>query len=323
MRAVTTTEFGDVDVLRLTEVPTPTAGPGELRLQVAASGVNRADLLQRRGYYPPPPGISDIIGLEVSGTVDQVGDGVTGWSAGDAATALIAGGGYAEYVTLPAGQAAPLPPGVGLVESAAVIETAATVASNLAEAGLKAGEWCLVHGGAGGIGTFAIPYAKALGAFVATTVGSPAKAEVCRRLGADVVVDYHDDWAAPIREATGGHGIDVLLDIIGAKYLDDNVRLLARHGRMVVIGLQGGRKGTLDLNRLLTKNASVTATSLRLRPVAEKVAIIRLVVDQVWPLFASGALQVPPLKLFPIDQVAAAHSYLDSGAHVGKVVLTW
>jgi putative PIG3 family NAD(P)H quinone oxidoreductase len=323
MRAVTTTGPGDVDVLHLTEVPTPEAAPGEVRIKVAAAGVNRADLLQRRGYYPPPPGISDVIGLEVSGTVDQLGQGAQGWAVGDPVVAILAGGGYAEYAVAPAGQCAPLPPGVGLVEAAGVIEVAATVVSNLGEAGLKAGEWFLVHGGAGGIGSFAIPYAKALGAQVATTVGSPEKAEFCRGLGADVALDYHGDWAAGLKEATGGRGADVILDIIGAKYLEDNIRSLARRGRLVVIGLQGGRKATLDLNALLTKNAVVTATSLRFRPVPEKCAVVTAVVEQVWPLFADGTLQVPPQRHFPVADVAAAHAYLDSGRHVGKVLLVF
>jgi putative PIG3 family NAD(P)H quinone oxidoreductase len=321
MRAVTTTGPGDIDVLQLTNVPTPEAGPGEVRIKVAAAGINRADLLQRRGFYPPPPGISDIIGLEISGTIDQVGAGVTGWKVGQPTVAILAGGGYAEYAVAPAGQCAPLPPGVGLIEAAGVIEVAATVVSNLDEVGLAAGETFLVHGGAGGIGTFAIPYAKALGARVLTTVGSDQKADYCKRIGADVAIDYHGDWPAAVAQATGGRGCDVIIDIMGAKYLEDNVAALARRGRLVVIGLQGGRKGTLNLNQLLTKNALITATSLRFRPVAEKTAVIASMVAQVWPMYEKGILRVPPQQWFPIAEVAKAHAHLDSGSHIGKVVL--
>jgi putative PIG3 family NAD(P)H quinone oxidoreductase len=321
MRAITVTEPGDVDVLRLSEVPTPSPGPGEVRLKVAAAGVNRADLLQRRGFYPPPAGITDIIGLEVSGTVDALGPEAGGWQVGDEAVAILAGGGYAEYAVVPAGQCAPLPPGVGLVAAAGVAEVAATVVSNLGEAGLKAGETFLVHGGAGGVGSFAIQYAKALGAIVVATAGTPAKADLCRSLGADQVLDYHADWAAGLKEATAARGADVILDIMGAKYLEDNVRSLARGGRLIVIGLQGGRKGTLDLNALLTRNGTVHATSLRYRPVAEKAAIMAEVQAKAWPLFASGQLQLPPQRQFPLAEAGAAHSYLDSGAAVGKAVL--
>ncbi|MDR1512030.1 MAG: NAD(P)H-quinone oxidoreductase [Propionibacteriaceae bacterium] len=321
MRAITLSGAGDIDVLQVGQAPTPTAGPGQVRIKVAAAGVNRADLLQRRGFYPPPKGESDILGLEISGVVDQVGAGVGEWRVGDEVVAILAGGGYAEYAKAPAGQCAPLPPGVGLVEAAGVIEVAATVVSNFDEVGLAAGEWCLVHGGAGGVGTFAIPYAKALGAKVATTAGSQAKLDCCRALGADVAVDYHTDWAAAVREATGGRGVDVILDIIGAKYLDDNVGLLARRGRLVVIGLQGGRKATLDLNRVLTKSAVITATSLRFRPTEEKSAVMRSVVARAWPLFATGALRVAPQQLFSFEDVAKAHAHLDTGAHIGKAVL--
>jgi putative PIG3 family NAD(P)H quinone oxidoreductase len=323
MRAVTTTGPGEIEVLQLTDVPTPEAGTGEVRIQVAAAGVNRGDLLQRRGFYPPPAGVTDIMGLEVSGTIDQVGPGVTTWQVGDTVAAILAGGGYGEYAVAPSGQCAPLPPGVSLIETAGIIEVAATVVSNLDEVKLAPGETFLVHGGAGGIGSFAIPYAKSLGARVLTTVGSKEKADYCLAIGADVALDYHGDWPAGIADATGGRGCDVILDIMGAKYLEANVRALARRGRLVVIGLQGGRKGTLDINALLTRNALVTATSLRFRPVAEKSAIIESVVAKVWPLYGTGALRVPPEQLFPVADVALAHAYLDSGANIGKVILTF
>ncbi|MDR1213443.1 MAG: NAD(P)H-quinone oxidoreductase [Propionibacteriaceae bacterium] len=323
MRAITVSQPGGPEVLQLGEVPTPQPGPGELRIAVQAVGVNRADLLQRRGYYPPPPGISDIIGLEVSGLVDAVGPGVEDWRVGQAAVALIAGGGYAEYVVAPAGQCAAPPPGLDLTQAAGLVEVAATVVSNLTRVGLAADEVFLVHGGAGGIGSFAIPYAKALGAQVLTTAGSPAKAEHCRQLGADAAFDYHGAWASEARAASQGHGCDVILDIIGAKYLEANVSLLARHGRLVVIGLQGGRKGTLDINQLLTKSASLSATSLRYSPAAEKAAVMRQLETQVWPLYTSGTLPLMPQTVFPIEQAAAAHARLDSDDHIGKVVLVW
>jgi NADPH:quinone reductase-like Zn-dependent oxidoreductase len=236
--------------------------------------------------------------------------------------ALLAGGGYAEFAVVPAGQCAPVPSGVSLVEAGAIMETAATVVSNFDHIGVTAGETILIHGGAGGIGSFAIPYAKHLGLTVITTIGDAAKAAHVHAVGADVVLDYHDDWAQGVREATAGRGVDAILDIIGAKYLEANLSALARGGRMVVIGLQGGTKATLDLNRLLTKAATITATSLRFRPLADKARIVRQVVERVWPLFESGEIPLPPIRTFPLAEAGAAHEYLDSGVSVGKVVLT-
>ena len=321
MRIVDVTAPGGAENLSLAEAPTPVAGPDELVIAVTAAGVNRADLLQRQGFYPPPPGASEVIGLEVSGHVHEIGEGVEGWTVGDPCVALLAGGGYAEYVAVPAGQVVVPPPVVDLVSAAGVIEVPATVASNFEHVHLAAGETVLIHGGAGGIGTFAIQYAKALGARVLTTAGSPSKLELCRELGADVALDYHDDWPAAVREATGGRGVDVILDVMGAKYLEPNVDSLAPDGRLVVIGLQGGRKGTLDLNRLLVKRATVTATSLRGRPVEQKAAIARLVAERVWPLIASGRIKPAPETRFPLDRVADAHRRLDSGSNTGKVIL--
>ena len=321
MRIVDVTAPGGPENLTIAEAPVPTAGPGELVIAVTAAGINRADLLQRQGFYPPPPGASEVIGLEVSGHVHEIGDGVTGWTVGDPCVALLAGGGYAEYVALPAGQAIAPPPGIDLITAAGVIEVAATVASNFEHVRLSEGETVLIHGGAGGIGTFAIQYARALGARVLTTAGSPAKLELCRSLGADVAIDYHDDWPAAVRAATDGRGVDVILDVMGAKYLEPNVAALAPDGRLVVIGLLGGRKGTLDLNRLLTKRATVTATSLRGRPVEQKAAIARSVAERVWPLIASGQIKPAPETRFPLEQVAEAHRYLESGEHTGKVIL--
>ena len=323
MQAITTDGFGAEDVLRLEELPTPAPGAGELLIEVVASGVNRADLLQRQGHYPPPPGISDVIGLEVSGHVAAVGAGVEGWTPGEPCVALLAGGGYAEYVVVPAGQVAPPPPGVDLVSAAGLIEVAATVSSNLSRVGLAAGETFLVHGGAGGIGTFAIQYAVALGARVLTTAGSDEKLALCRELGADVALDYHDDWPTGVREATDGRGVDVVLDVMGAKYLEPNVAALAPDGRLIVIGLQGGRKGTLDLNALLGKRGTVTATSLRGRPVEQKAAIVADVVRTVWPMVGDGRIRLAPETRFPAEQAAEAHRRLASGENTGKVLLTW
>ncbi|MEA5117933.1 MAG: NAD(P)H-quinone oxidoreductase, partial [Propionicimonas sp.] len=321
MRIVDVTASGGPENLILSEAPIPTAGSGEVVIAVTAAGVNRADLLQRQGFYPPPPGASEVIGLEVSGHIHELGPGVEGWTAGDACVAVLAGGGYAEYVAVPAGQVIPPPPGIDLVTAAGLIEVAATVVSNFDHVRLTAGETVLLHGGAGGIGTFAIQYARALGARVLVTAGTPAKLTLCRSLGADVAIDYHQDWPAAVREATGGRGVDVILDVMGAKYLEANVDALAPDGRLVVIGLQGGRKGTLDLNKLLGKRATVTATSLRGRPAAQKAAICAAVRDRVWPLVASGQLKPAPETRFPLTQVADAHRHLESGDNTGKVVL--
>jgi putative PIG3 family NAD(P)H quinone oxidoreductase len=322
MRIVTVTGPGGPENLVLAEADRPEPGAGGLVVRVRAAGVNRADLLQRQGYYPPPPGTSEVIGLEVSGTVDAIGEGVTGWTVGDECVALLAGGGYAEYVRVPAGQVIPPPPGVDLVSAGGLVEVAATVVSNFDHVRLASGETVLIHGGAGGIGTFAIQYAKALGARVLVTAGSAEKLDLCRRLGADAAIDYHDDWASAVSEATGGKGVDVILDVMGAKYLEANVAALAMDGRLVVIGLQGGRKGTLDLNRLLTRRATVTATSLRFRPVEQKAAICAAVAERVWPLVASGQIRLAPETRFAFEQVADAHRRLESGENTGKVILT-
>lgn len=320
MRAVTIQSFGGPEVLEITDVPTPVPGPGEVLVRTVAIGVNRADLLQRQGHYPPPQGESELLGLEASGVVEALGEGVDGVRVGDEVVALLAGGGYAEAFVAPAGQVVPVPDGVSLVSAAGLIEVAATVVSNLDVAGLRPGETFLVHGGSGGIGSFAIQYAKALGCTVATTAGSAAKLDYARGLGADVALDYHDDWVAALKEATGG--ADVILDIMGAKYLELNVAALKRGGRMVVIGLQGGVKGTLNLGALLSKNGTISATSLRFRPKDEKAAICVRVRDEVWPLIASGTIQLPKETFIAFDDVRAAHERLASGDNIGKIVLT-
>ncbi len=323
MRAVTVTEPGGPEVLTLSDVPTPTLLPGQLLIRTVAAGVNRADLLQRQGHYPPPKGESEIIGLEVSGHVAEIGEGVEGWTVGDPCVALLAGGGYAEYVAVAAGQVIPPPQGVDLITAGALLEVAATVVSNLDHVRLVPGETFLVHGGAGGIGSFAIQYAHGLGCTVATTAGTPEKLALCRELGAQIALDYHDDWVAALKEATGGRGVDVILDIMGAKYLDANLRSLAVGGRQVTIGLQGGVKGELNLGLLLNKRGTVTATSLRFRPTSEKAAICARVAETVWPLVESGAIRMAGETRFPVEQVRAAHEHLAGGDNVGKVVLTF
>lgn len=322
MKAVVMDAPGGPEMLRIAEVPNPSSGPGEVRVRVVAAGVNRADVLQRQGHYPPPSGVSDVIGLEVSGHVDAVGEGVEGWVVGDPCVALLAGGGYAELVVAPAGQVVRPPAGVDLVTAAALIEVAATVVSNLDQVGLAAGETFLVHGGTGGVGSFAIQYARERGCRVAATAGTPEKLALCRELGADIALDYHDDWVSGLKEATGRRGADVILDIMGAAYLSSNVAALARGGRLVVIGLQGGVKGELNLGVLLGKGASVTATSLRFRPAVEKAAIVARVAETVWPLISDGRIRLAHETRVPIAEVARAHEQL-VGGNVGKLVLTF
>jgi putative PIG3 family NAD(P)H quinone oxidoreductase len=306
------------------ELPDPVAGPGEVVLDVAAAGLNRADLLQRQGHYPPPPGASEIIGMECSGTVAEVGEGVTGWSVGDQACALLAGGGYASRVGVPAGQLLPVPAGVDLVTAAALPEVACTVWSNVfMVAGLKPTETFLVHGGAGGIGTFAIQLAHQLGARVLTTAGTEEKRAACLALGADVAIDYRaQDFVAEAKDATDGRGVDVVLDNMGAKYLARNLDALATEGRLVVIGMQGGTKAEIDLGLLLRKRAAVIGTTLRARPVAEKSAICASVAEHVWPLVAEGLVRPVVHGTVPLEEAAAAHALMESGEHSGKILLT-
>ncbi len=325
MHAITLRGFGRPDVLEWTEVPDPVAGPGEVVVDVVASSVNRADTMQRQGHYPPPPGASEIIGLDCAGRVAELGEGVTGWSVGDEVCALLAGGGYAEKVAVPAAQLLPVPEGVDLVTAGGLPEVACTVWSNVVAAGrLAAGETFLVQGGTSGIGTHAIQVARALGARVAATAGSPERMQRCRELGAEIVVDYHDDVPAELKKATDGHGADVILDNMGAKGLAANLDALAVDGRLLIIGFQGGRKGEIDLNALIAKRGSITAMGLRGRPVDGphgKGAIVAGVRDQVWPMLADGRVRPVVHATFPMDRAADAHRALDAGGVVGKLLL--
>ena len=321
MYAITVREPDGPDVLEWAEVPDPVAGPGEVVIDVVASAVNRADLLQRQGHYPPPPGASEIIGLECAGRIAALGEGVTGWSVGDEVCALLAGGGYAERVAVPAGQVMPVPEGVDLLTAATLPEVAATVWSNVfMVAHLQPGETLLVHGGAGGIGTFAIQLATALGARVFATAGSPAKLDLCRELGAEI--DYREpDFGEEVRRATDGRGADVVLDNMGASYLGRNVAALATSGRLVVIGMQGGTKGELDLGVLMRSRAAIVAAGLRARPVEEKTAICAAVVEHVWPLVADGRIRTMLNATFPLEEAGAAHALMEEGGHTGKIAL--
>ena len=321
MRAVVTTEPGGPEVLTIGEVADPRPAAGEVVVEVVATAVNRADTLQRRGFYEPPPGATDVIGLECSGRIAELGEGVEGWTVGDEVCALLAGGGYAARVAVPVGQVMPVPAGVSLVEAACLPEVAATVWSNVfMTAHLARGERFLVHGGAGGIGTMAIQLAAARGAEVFTTAGSPEGLELCRSLGASRAISYRDEDFVEVLSEAGG--ADVILDNMGAKYLGRNVTALATAGRLVIIGMQGGAKGELDINALLRKRASVTATSLRGRPVAEKAAICCGVVENVWPLVASGAIRPIVETTMPLEEAGRAHELMEAGGHSGKFLLT-
>lgn len=309
--------------LTVADVPTPTPADDEVLIRVAAAGVNRADLLQRRGLYPPPPGASDILGLEVSGTVAQVGAAVTGFVVGDRVCALLAGGGYAEFVAVPAVQVLGVPAGIDLHEAAAIPEVACTVVSNLVlTARLQPGETLLIHGGSSGIGTHAIQLAKHLGATVAVTARTAEKLDACRALGADILVNYSDEDFVDVVKASGG--ADVILDIIGARYLEGNVAALKSGGRLVIIGMQGGAKGTLNIGALLAKRASVTGTTLRSRPTygpGGKAEVVAATADLVLPLVADGTVKPVVDSTFPLADATAAHARLDSGDAIGKVIL--
>jgi putative PIG3 family NAD(P)H quinone oxidoreductase len=322
-RVVEISRPGPPEVLVPARRPVRPPGAGEVLVRVAAAGVNRPDVMQRLGQYPPPPGASDIPGLEIAGEVVAVGPGVTTWRVGDRVCALVAGGGYAEYCPAPAPQCLPVPKGLGFVEAAALPEAFFTVWTNVFERGrLAAGETLLVHGGTSGIGTTALALARAFGARTLATAGSAEKCAACLRLGASVAINYREqDFVAVVKEKTGGKGVDVVLDIVAGDYVPRNIECLAVEGRLVIIAVQGGVTATVNVLPLMQRRLTVTGSTLRPRTVEEKGAIARALAEKVWPLLESG--QVAPVvhATFPLDEAAAAHRLMESGAHVGKIVL--
>jgi putative PIG3 family NAD(P)H quinone oxidoreductase len=323
MHAVVITEPGGPEVLQWTEVPDPLPGPGEVVIDVAASAVNRADMMQRQGFYPPPKGAPPYPGLECSGTIAAVGEGVTGWQRGDQACALLAGGGYAEKVAVPAGQLLPIPKTTTLIEAAALPETVCTVYSTVfLGARLQQGETLLVHGGSGGIGTTAIQLGRHAGATVAVTAGSQTKLDACRELGADILINYREgDFAEKLLELTGGHGADVILDIIGAGYLSRNLAALAPDGRITNIGLQQGRRAELDFSALMAKRGTIMSTTLRARPAEQKASIVAAVTANVWPLVDAGVIRPVIHSELPMVEAGEAHRIMTASTHTGKIVL--
>ncbi|MFD8718699.1 NAD(P)H-quinone oxidoreductase [Streptomyces sp. NPDC059629] len=323
MHAITIPEPGGPEALVWDEVPDPVPGEGEVLVEVVASAVNRADIMQRQGFYDPPPGASPYPGLECSGRIAALGPGVSGWSVGDEVCALLAGGGYAQKVAVPAGQLLPVPEGLDLRQAAALPEVVCTVWSNVFMIShLRPGETLLVHGGSSGIGTMAIQLGRAIGAKVAVTAGTKEKLDFCAELGADILVNYREqDFVAEVKQATAGAGADVILDNMGAKYLDRNVQALAVNGRLAIIGLQGGARGELNIGALLGKRAAVSATSLRARPLAEKAAIVAAAREHVWPLIAQGHVRPVVDRELPMAEAAQAQRVVEASEHIGKVLL--
>lgn len=323
MRVVVAPEPGGPEALRIETRPIPTPGPGELLVRVHATSVNRPDVLQRQGRYPPPPGASDVLGLDVAGEVAAVGDGVEDWRPGDRVCAVVAGGGYAEYAIVPAPIALPVPEGLSLQEAAAIPEVFATAYDNLIVRGaLAAGETALIHGGASGVGTAAIQLAVRAGARVIATAGSDRKRAACERLGAVAAVDYRGDWVAAVREVCGDAGVDVVLDIVAAPYLGAHLSLLAMEGRLVVIGTQGGRHAEIDLWRVMARRLTVRGSTLRIRTVEQKAAVAAGMRRDVLPGFSDGTLRPVIDRVMPLEEVAAAHAVMEAGEHIGKIVLT-
>ncbi len=324
MQAVEIRQPGGPDVLVPTTRPVPTPAAGDVLIRVAAAGVNRPDVFQRRGRYPPPPGASDLPGLEVAGTVAACGHGVTRWRVGDEVCALLSGGGYAEYAVAPEGQCLPRPAGLSLVEAAALPETCMTVWTNVFERGrLRAGESFLVHGGTSGIGTTAIQFARQAGATVYATAGSDQKCDACVALGATRAVAYKTtDFVDAIREATDGRGVDVILDMVGGDYVARNLSLLAEDGRLVQIAVLGGSTATIDMSLVMRRRLTVTGSTLRPRPVEEKAGIADALAQTVWPWIAAGDVRPIIHAVFPLADAARAHALMESSAHIGKIVLT-
>ena len=315
---------GGPEALVPVERPMPVPGAGEILVKVAAAGVNRPDVMQRKGLYPPPPGAPDIPGLEIAGEVVALGEGVTRWKLGDKVCALVSGGGYAQYCLADEGSALPVPAGLSMVEAAALPETFFTVWTNVFDlAGLKAGERFLVHGGTSGIGTTAIQLAKAFGATVFTTAGSPEKCDVCRQLGADVAIDYKaEDFVAVVKEKSGGKGVNVILDMVGGSYIARNYEAAAPLARLVQIAFMEGSKVQIDFMRLMLKRLSHMGSTLRSRPKAEKAAIAASLVEKVWPLIAAGTVKPVMDQTFPLEKASEAHARMETSAHIGKIMLT-
>ncbi|NUB23968.1 NAD(P)H-quinone oxidoreductase [Azospirillum brasilense] len=324
MTCVEISQPGGPEVLRTVQRPAPVPGPGEVLVAVEAAGVNRPDMLQRQGRYDPPPGASDLPGLEIAGRVVALGEGVTEWAADDAVCALISGGGYAQYCVVPAPQLLPVPKGYGMVEAAAVPETFFTVWTNVFERGaLKPGETLLVHGGSSGIGTTAIQLAKAFGAKVFTTAGSAEKCRACEELGADRAIDYKtEDFAAVIQKETGGRGVDVVLDMVGGDYIARDIGIMAPDGRHVSIAFLQGPKVSINMFPVMTKRLTLTGSTLRARSVEEKGRIAAALREKVWPLLEAGTVKPVIHKVFTLEQASEAHALMESSAHIGKIVMT-
>jgi NADPH2:quinone reductase len=324
MTAIAIRASGGPEVLVPEERPMPVLAPAEVLVKVAAAGVNRPDVMQRMGLYPPPKGASDIPGLEIAGEVVALEPDVKRWRVGDKVTALVAGGGYAEYCAVPESNALPIPEPLTAVEAAAIPETFFTVWHNVFERGaLERGETLLIHGGSSGIGTTAIQLAKASGARVITTAGAPEKCEACRKLGADVAVNYKtEDFVAVTKEATGGKGAELILDMVGGDYIERNYEAAAVEGRIVQIAFQGSAKSTVNFMRLMLKRLTHTGSTLRARSVADKAALARAIEDQVWPLIVAGRVKPVIYQTFPLAEAAAAHALMESSRHIGKIVLT-
>ncbi len=324
MIAIGIREPGPPEVLVPVERPTPAVAAGEVLIKVAAAGVNRPDVMQRQGKYPPPPGASDIPGLEIAGEIVGVASDVTSWRTGERVCALVSGGGYAEYCSAPAPQCLPIPAGLDLIQAAAIPETFFTVWTNVFERGrLVAGETILIHGGSSGIGTTAIQLARAYGARVIATAGSDEKCSACQSLGAEVAINYRStDFVTTVRDTTGGRGVDVVLDMVGGEYLQRNIDCLARDGRLVQIGLLGGAKSQINMGPVLQRRLWITGSTLRARSIAEKAAIAGAVQQHVWPLLEAGTVRVLVHATFPLQQAAEAHRVMESSAHIGKLVLT-
>ena len=324
MTAIAITEFGPPEVLKPITLARPSAGEGEILVKVAAAGVNRPDILQRMGGYPPPPGASETPGLEIAGTVEALGKGARRYKVGDKVCALVPGGGYAEYCSVAEANALPVPDGLSIAEAACIPETFFTVWTNVFERGaLKAGEVFLVHGGSSGIGTTAIMMARALGARVFATAGSNDKCRACEALGAEACINYRDaDFVKAIQEATDGHGADVILDMVGGDYIARNIKLAARDGRIVNIAFLNGSKAEVDFLPVMLKRLTLTGSTLRIRPVAEKARIAAALEQHIWPHLASGAIRPQIHARFPLAEAAKAHALMESSAHIGKIVLT-